>query len=335
MLAARLFRTENSAAIGFFALLPLVWACLGGCSQGPTKGLGTLEWDQVHGRAVVSEPIVEIYAKEGDRLKKGDRILQLDPRVQAAEVASLQASVAEAKWHYAQMQAGYREQEIASAKAGLAGAEVQRQTRKIELDRDIELLDQQAISARNVDLSRNALQQAITAEAIAKEKLALLTIGYRDEEIQAAKSAYEAAQAKLEHAEEELRRYTVIAERDGVLDDLPFKLGDKPPAGAVVSTLLAGKQPWARIYLPEVWLGEIEIGSQVGIYVDGREQPFAGRVRHISSRASYTPYFTLAEDDRKRLSFVTEVDLLDQEATQLPLGIPVRMKLNTLPGEAE
>lgn len=99
MLAARLFRTKHSAAIGFFALLPLAWVCLGGCSQGPTKGLGTLEWDQVHGRAVVSEPIVEIYAKEGDRLKKGDRILQLDPRVQAAEVASLQASVAEAKWH--------------------------------------------------------------------------------------------------------------------------------------------------------------------------------------------------------------------------------------------
>ena len=41
------------------------------------EALGTLEWDQVHGRAVVSEPIAEVMVKEGDAVQVGDTLFEL------------------------------------------------------------------------------------------------------------------------------------------------------------------------------------------------------------------------------------------------------------------
>lgn len=164
--------------------------------------------------------------------------------------------------------------------------------------------------------------QAKAAERSAVERLKMLKSGYRTEEVEQARAKLGAARAELLHAKEALGRYTVTARRAGLLDSIPFKLGDKPPAGAVVTTVLADRAPWARVYLPEPWLSQVRPGDAVDILVDGIEAPITGTVRHIESNASFTPDYTLSEEDRSRLSFVTEVDLDAEVAAALPLGIP-------------
>ena len=44
---------------------------LQGCDAQAPEALGTLEWDRINGRAVASETIVEITAKEGDQVSAG------------------------------------------------------------------------------------------------------------------------------------------------------------------------------------------------------------------------------------------------------------------------
>ena len=62
--------------------------------------------------------------------------------------------------------------------------------------------------------------------------------------------------------------------------------------------------------------------------MDGQTKIYRGRIRHIVANASFTPYYTLSEADRSRLSYVTEIDLIDDSAGELPVGLPVRMRLN-------
>ncbi|NWK56071.1 HlyD family efflux transporter periplasmic adaptor subunit [Verrucomicrobiaceae bacterium N1E253] len=308
--------------LGGLSLLMLIGPS---CSKQREEALGTLEWDRINGRAVDSETIVEIYAKEGEPVERGQKILKLDTRVQEAQVARLRANMEQASWNLQQLQHGYRSEEIARAQAEFEGAQANRKAMEIEYQRKQELKDSTAVSQREVNLSANAYAQSQAKEQAAKEQLNMLKKGYRKEEIEQAKSHLAAAQAELNHAKEQLSRYTVTAERAGLLDSLPFKLGDKPPVGAVVSTILAGKAPWARVYLPAPWLSRIKAGDQVDIMVDGREQPIQGTVRHIESNASFTPYYTLSEEDRSRLSYVTEIDLDPEIAKDFPLGLPVRM----------
>jgi HlyD family secretion protein len=313
-----------------FILISLVASAalsLVGCRSDPPEALGTLEWDRVNGRAVASEVIVEVLAEEGERVVEGQPLLRIDARLQVAQVARLKAHVSGAEWKLTELESGYRVEEVASAEAELDAALYNLKIMKTEFDRKSSAGSKGAISQQEKDVSANSLAQAKATERSAEERLKMLKSGYRSEEIEQAKAKLDAARAELVHAEESLSRYTVTARRGGLLDSVPFKLGDKPPAGAVVTTVLAEKAPWARIYLPEPWLSRVKPGDTVDILVDGLEGPITGTVRNIQSNASFTPYYTLSEVDRSRLSFVTEVDLDVGAAADLPLGIPVRMRL--------
>ena len=89
--------------------------------------------------------------------------------------------------------------------------------------------------------------------------------------------------------------------------------------------LLAGEQPYARVYVPENLRVKVQPGTPARIFVDGLENPIAGRVRWVSSEAAYTPYFALTERDRGRLSFVAKVDI-SEERDRLPDGMPVEVE---------
>ena len=297
------------------------------CKPGDPEALGTLEWDRVNGRAVASETITRLHVAEGDAVTSGQPLLELDSTLQQARVKRAQAQMESARWKLSELQAGYRTEEIAAAQALYDAAVSTRENRERELVRQQELVKNQLTSERNADTAKTRLDQALGEEEAAYENLLQLQAGYRTEEIASAEAEFEAATEQLTYEQQLLERYTILAERDGILESFPFKLGDKPPAGAVVTTVLSGEAPWARVYLPQPYLASASVGTEVDVWVDGLDAPLKGRIRHIESRPSFTPYYALAEEDRQRLSYVAQVDLPDGRATELPVGIPVRVDL--------
>lgn len=307
------------------AFMMLVAAMLVACDGPPERALGTLEWDRVNGRAIASEVITELYVNEGDEVARDAPLLKLDSRLQELKVAESSATVEDLKWRLTELRTGYREERVQAAEAEYTAAKATRVTREREFKRLNDLVKQGATSQQETDEARSRLDQAIGQEKSSFDKLRELKAGFREEQISQAEAKLQAEQQNLAYQEELLGRYTIVAERDGILESYPFKLGDKPPVGAVVTTVLAGQAPWARIYLPEQWLGEVTEGSLVNVYVDGRTTPYEGKVRHIHARPAFTPYYGLAEKNRRRLSYVTEVDLLDDDARSLPVGIPLQV----------
>ena len=100
---------------------------------------------------------------------------------------------------------------------------------------------------------------------------------------------------------------SVIATRDGVLDSLPWNLGERVTAGSPVAVLLAGKAPYARVYVPEPYRVKINKGDTLKVRVDGLDQTFDGSVRWISSDPAFTPYYALNASDRARLMYLAEI----------------------------
>ncbi|MGB5604898.1 MAG: HlyD family secretion protein, partial [Gammaproteobacteria bacterium] len=141
------------------------------------------------------------------------------------------------------------------------------------------------------------------------------------------------AEAGVRTLQVSLERLTVRAPRAGLLDSLPFKHGEQPPVGAVIAVLLAGDTPYARVYLPEQLHARVAINSRAQVFVDGIAQPFTGHVRRLSRDAVFTPFYTLTERDRSRLSYLAEVQLEGEAAAQLPSGTPLRVEF-TGPGNA-
>ena len=303
----------------------LAVAGLAACSKQPPQALGTLEYDRITLPAPAAERIVAIQVREGEQVAAGQPLLQLDPAHTRSELAAAQAQVRQQHEVLAELETGPRVEDIDRARANLAAAQAQAREARAYYDRLAPLKGQGYVAAADLDRARAAAGSAEGQVAAAQAALDELLHGTRPEQIAQAQAAVAAAEAQASAQQVLLGKLDIVAPRAGRVDSLPYKLGDQAPVGAPVAILLAGDAPYARIYVPEPQRAGVHVGDAIQVFVAGREQPYAGKVRMIRSEPDFTPYYALIGDDAARLSYLAEV-ALDPDAAELPAGLPVRVE---------
>jgi HlyD family secretion protein len=289
--------------------------------------VGTLERDRLELTAEASEPIIAIEVKEGDAVAAGARLLQLDTHTVQARLNQATAALNAADRRLAELVKGPRAQEIQEARAALEAAASGERTAVNEFLRIDGLVERKLLSQSQLDTGRAQRDSAVSAHKQARARLDLLLEGTRRELIEQAEAERARAQAALAEVETGFARYTVVAPRAGRIEALPFKLGERPPAGAPVVVMLAEGTPYARVYIPEARRSQFPPGANVRVSVDGETRDYAGVARFVSAQAQFTPYYALTRDDRSRLSYLAEIDLPEPEADRLPVGIPVQIRM--------
>ena len=291
--------------------------------------LGTLEWDRVAVAAEVSEPILRIAVKEGDSVHAGDPILDLDPRRTDAELAQAKADAQRAEAALAELRHGTRIETIDASRATLAGAESTQQNAKRERDRLAEIRKRGLIAQADLDNAETALRTATAQSNNARANLTELLNGTRIEDIEQAEAALASAQANLDHLTLTRARLDVRAPADGRVDALPFKLGDQPPLGATLVSMLSGPAPYARIYVPASQRARLDQGSHCRVHVQGVATEFTATIRSVRSDPAFTPYFALTGDDASRLAYRAELVLDGDDARKLPAGLPAQAECDS------
>ena len=299
----------------------------GGCTDSePRLALGTLERDRIALTATTAEVIVALPVAEGTQVTTGTVLVQLDDRQQRAALDRARAQVAEAEASLLQARNGPRAQDIAAARAQVAGRTAKLREAQITYDRNYALIERKAVSQSDVDLYL-ALRDAAAAQLDeAKDRLAELLAGTRPEEIAAAEAKLSAAQAQSAYEQALLAKLTVTATRDGVLDNLPWNLGERVAVGSPLAILLAGKAPYARVYVPEPDRVKITKGTRLKVHVDGLDRVFEGSVRWVSADPAFTPYYALNASNRARLMYLAQVEL-PEDAAGLPNGVPAQVEM--------
>lgn len=245
---------------------------------------GTLERDRIDLVAEAQEPIVQVAVHEGERVKAGDLILQLDTSNFSTQVTQAQST---------------RDQ----AAAKLPGADATFTRAQKDYDRIQQLVKAGTRPASDLDQARDALDNARASRNAAAAVLAQ-------------------SQAALEQAKLSLGRLSVRAPRDAVVDSLPYHLGERPPARAVVATLLDSSAAYVQVYIPEPLRVKTVVGTQASLKFDGTDKAYTGTLRYVSQDASFTPYYSLTERDRSRLAYLAKV-YLQGDTAGLPSGAPV------------
>ncbi|MDO6710308.1 HlyD family efflux transporter periplasmic adaptor subunit [Aliiglaciecola sp. 2_MG-2023] len=300
---------------------------LGGCQDHKTGlALGTLERNRIAHTATVNEVVTRLPIAQGTLVKKGDVLVQLDDRQQRASVAKAEASVAEAQANLDKLRNGARPEEVASASAKLEGAQAALTESESAYLRAKNLISQKLVSQANVDQARATRDANVAAVHEAEEALLLLTNGTRPEDLEMGKANLAIMQAALASEIKKLEDLTIVATRDGRLDNLPWNLGERVTMGSPVAIVLAGEAPYARIYVPEPYRVKIKAGDTLPIHVDGLSETINGTVRWISIEAAFTPYYALNQEERARLMYLAEVQL-PVEYADLPNGIAVQVEL--------
>ena len=253
---------------------------------------GTLERDRIELSAEAQEPITQIAVHEGDQVKAGQLVLQLDDSRTRAQLAQAQA---------ARDQAAAR---IPGADASFAAAEK-------DYGRTEVLVRQHTRAAAELDRARADRDNARA-------------------EVNAAHAALAQAQAALDDARITLIRLAVRAPRDASVDSLPYHLGERPPLHGTVAVLLDDAGAYAEIYVPEPLRARMQTGMAATLRFDGSDKTYVGTLRYISADAAFTPYYSLNERDRSRLAYKANVYVDGVEAASLPTGAPVSVDFPAL-----
>jgi len=307
----------------FVVFLPVLWLVAGCARDEAVEVHGTVERDRLELIAESNERIVEIVVHEGDRVPAGAVLVRQEAGTAQNRIDQSRAELNEAQRRLADLEQGPRAREIEEARAALGGADSELQAAQNDFARVQALVQRKLLSESSLDQARARRDSARAARDAARARYELLRQGTRTEQVAAARAAEQRAKAALAEVETVTSRYTVTAPRDGIVEALPYKLGERPAAGRPVAILLADGRTYARVYVPEPMRAQFVAGTQVEAAVDGRAERLHGTVRYVSAEAAFTPYYSLTQKDRSRLAYLAEITLDD--AVALPAGLPVQV----------
>lgn len=266
--------------------------------------------------------VVERLVDEGQRVKAGQPLARLDDSEQIQEVALRRAELAAAKAFLAELEAGARAQEIAAAEAVVRSARAERERAELEFNRQQELLQRNAIPAREFESARAQLSVAEARVTESTERARLISAGPRPETILQARARTEQAAAALALAQHRLDQTRLVSTLDGVVLSHHVEAGEFVAAGTPVVTVADTVHLWVRAYLNEPDLGRVRLGQKVAVRTDtapGRTHE--GTVAFISSEAEFTPKTVQTPKERVRLVYRVKVDVLNPGG-ELKTGMP-------------
>jgi HlyD family secretion protein len=292
---------------------------LASCSQNSRSRAvsGTIETDEARVASRYGGRVEKLFAQEGDSLKSGQIIAELE----AAELRARRDRVAA---QLAELEAGPRKEEIAAAKAEWEAQVANQEQARADAKRAEELFAQKTVSVTERDqlaTRANSLEKSVAA---AKSRYELLLAGTRPEQIAQAR-------AQLAETDSQVSEMSIVAPTNCVLEVLSVKVGDVLAPNQQVATLLLTNHIWVRVFVPEPWLGHIKLGDAVKVRVDSFPgKDFAGMVEQIGRQAEFTPRNVQTVGERVKQVFGVKVRLGSSEG-QLRAGMSADVYFPSVP----
>jgi HlyD family secretion protein len=218
-------------------------------------------------RAQLDTFIESIRVQEGQAVKRGQLLLELNVKDAAAQLAEARSKLLRAEDDLSSAKSGGRSDQAAQASGLLATAIAQRDRLQRNHDTLARLISQQAatkdeLAANDLDLAK--AQSEVTRLSAAKQEFD------RGVKLDANRSALQVQQAQSEVAalEEKVRTGRITAPSDGTLYSLPVKNGDFVKTGDLLAEMADLHKVRVRAFIDEPELGGLEPGQQVRITWD-------------------------------------------------------------------
>jgi HlyD family secretion protein len=346
---------------------------------------GTIETKQAELGFQVSGRIVEVVVNEGEFVKKNQLLASLDQseykaryeQAQAGvenaiknlqrlelvlelykktlpdEVARAAAGVQALSSQLAELEAGYREQDIKRAKLAFLTAQDVMEEAKKNKERYDNLFTKQLVPEREWDTIKLKHETAVKEFEKAKEMLDMLREGVRKEtiqtararlaegkavlrqannnlqkikaaekEVEAATSQVKVAQSFLKVAETQLRYTQLRAPFDGVISSQNVEPGEVVLPGREVLSLSDLSSVDLKIFVGETEIGRVKPGQSVDITVDTfPDKIYSGTVSFISPEGEFTPKIIQTQKERVKLVYLVKVFIPNPDL-ELKSGMP-------------
>jgi multidrug resistance efflux pump len=296
--------------------------------HGRLTASGTLEARNITLGSKVGGRVVEVLAREGDRVDANQLLVRLDDAELAARVMQARGRLQQARANLAKLERGFRPEEVVEAQA--AGAAEAERVQQLESEREraraeqvnaqlnfhrVNTLVEQGVMAqqtrddaaarlKSANAALEAAEKAIaSAEERARAARAVATKterGFRKEDIDATRAEVTLAEGVLAEAEARYAEREVRAPAAAVVEVLDLRPGDLLPPNAPVVKLLEADQLYVVVYVPQARIGRIHVGQLAEVRVDSfPDQRFHGVVEQIRQQAEFLPRNVQTAEERE------------------------------------
>jgi multidrug efflux pump subunit AcrA (membrane-fusion protein) len=236
-------------------------------------------------RPEIAGRISNIFVNPGDRVQTGDPIIRLKPNKQQADLESSQAGVQSANASVISAQKQL-ETEEAQLKTDLANLDLQ----QAQYRRTKTLVDQGALARQQLDILTKDLRSAQAAVETSRKRI---------EQARASRSVAESelnrAKGARDRTIQELGDTTIVAPFDGMVGDIPVKLGQVVSSSDTLSTVTQNDSLDLRLAVPLERSADLRISQRVELLNNAEKRLTAGRISFISPQVNENAQSVLAK----------------------------------------
>jgi HlyD family secretion protein len=294
-------------------------------------GNGRLEATEVNITTKLSERIAAIHVNEGDYVKKGQVLAEMQTDVLKAELAQAKAKRAQAAAAKASANAAIelRKGELASAQATVIQKQSSLDGAKKRYERAQTLLKDAAMSKQQFENDETLYKTNLAelAAVQAKVKQAEAAVQAAIAESFGASANIQAADADIARIEADLKDSQLTAPLDGRIQYRISEPGEVLGSGGKVLNLVDLSDVYMTFFLPEEAAGRVKIGADVRILLDAIPNiPIPAKVTFVSSVAQFTPKTVETQIERQKLMFRVKArinpELLKKYIEWVKTGLP-------------
>lgn len=216
--------------------------------------------------APAATTVKRVQVSEGDAVKQGQLLLQLDDADARAQAAKSLAQIRSAQADLAAVRNGGTHEEVLATESQLVKARADRDAAQRNLEALRRLLQNGAASAAEVAGGENQLKTSQAELDLLQQKL---KGRYSQPEVARTQAQKTEAQAAYAAAENLLRNSNITAPRDGVIYSLPVRQGQYVNAGDLLLQVANLSTVQVRAFVDEPDIGRLAKGQNVSITWDG------------------------------------------------------------------
>jgi len=295
------------------------------------SGNGRIEATDIDIATKYAGRIVDIFAREGDFVKKGRLLAQMQIDVLNAQLDEAKAQLQQTISMVAstQAQVAMRKSDVAAAKAIVVKAESELDNKKRHQVRTHKLVKKGSAPVEKLDDDNAALRIATASLSAAKAqvKAAQAAIVAAQAQVAGAEAAVESVKATIARIKADIDDSQLKAPRNGRVQYRVAEPGEVLPGGGKVLNMVDLSDVYMTFFLPERVAGRVALGDEVHIILDAVPQMvMPAKVSFVSSVAQFTPKTVETANERQKLMFRVKarIDeaLLEKHLKQVKTGLP-------------
>lgn len=288
---------------------------------------GTIESVNVTVSSKTAGQVKQLNFSEGDRVKKGDLLVEIDHDLLDIQLRQSEAGVDLANAQLKLLKSGARSEDIKQSEELVKQGRINMELSKLDRDRAEVLYNQDAATKKLFDDAKARYDLSIAQYNSAKENMHKVRSIIRPEEIESAQANLKRAISAVDLLKKNIEDCRIYAPVDGFVSKKFIEAGEIAAPTSSLLRISNLETVNLVIYVPETDLAKVKLGQNAEITVDAfKDRTYTGKIIFISPEAEFTPKNIQTPEERTKLVFAVKIEIPNPKFELKP-GLPADAKI--------